>query len=115
MIAAVPGASLVKSNSIVSQSKAVVVIVSVSTLIVGSVASSTFRRTAIPASGDQTLTVILVLPSAKGIASVSPALLAVVPAHVSAKSGLLVCTTVLPGSEGSMTKPEALPPKSAKS
>ena len=115
--AAVPGAWLAKSNVSVSQVSTTVVRASVSTLLAGSVLSSTFRRTGVPAWGEYTRTVICVEPGANGTGLAKPAAPPiVVPAHSSAPSGLIVLTTVLAGSNGSGSPviSEILPPKSVR-
>ncbi len=71
-MAAVPVASFAKSNVNISQVDANVVNASVSTLMVGFPASSTFNLTGIPASGDHTITVIVVFPEENGIAVAKP-------------------------------------------
>jgi len=69
----------------------------------------------VTAVGDQTFTVIVVAPSAKGIGLGKPTVPpTVVPAHVSAPSVLIVLATWFSESVGSTTISEELPPKSVK-
>ena len=114
---AVPATGLLKSNVSVSQVSTTVVSASVSTLLVGSALSSTFRRIGVPARGEYTRTVICVEPGINGTGVAKPAAPPiVVPAHSSAPSGLVVLTTVLAGSNGSGSPviSEILPPKSVR-
>ena len=114
-IGAVPGASILKSNTKVSQAPAIVVLVRVSTLMAPFPASSAFNRTGVPASGDHTRTDIVVAVEEKGNGLANPFVPTVTPAHSSAKSGLVVWATLLFGSVGSTTKADIFPPKSTSS
>ena len=79
----VPGASFEKSNTKVFQPLATVVVASVSHVCVGSDESSTFKRTCIPACGDQKVTDIVELVNVKGISVAKPdGVPNVVPAQV---------------------------------
>ena len=112
--AAVPAAWLAKLKLKVCQPPATVVVASVSTLLVGSAASSTFSRTGVPAVGDQTRTVMVLLVAVKPM--VAMALLArfdtVVPAQSSAVALLMTRATLLAALLGSATTLESsAPPK----
>ena len=109
-----PAAWLAKSKVSVSQALATVVVASVSTDLVGSAASSTFSRTWMPASGDQTRTVIVVLlavNSSAGTVLFGP-VDTVVPAHSWAVADLTTLATLLAAFVGSTTTVESsAPPK----
>jgi hypothetical protein len=70
--AVVPVAWFLKSKVRVCQPAAVVTVASVSTDLLGSVLSSTFRRTTMPASGDQTRTLMRVSVVLNGILGEKP-------------------------------------------
>ena len=120
--AAVPVASLLKSNTKVSHAFVTVVNASVSQLIVLFVSCSTFNRTGIPGPVDHTLTLIDVAPNANGIGFKNPTSkfappfgsANVVPAHVGDPAVFIVCTTVFEGSVGSTTIVDTVVPKSIK-
>ena len=112
--AAVPAAWLAKLKLSVCQAPATEVVASVSTDFVPSAASSTFRRTGMPAVGDQTRAVTVVRVAVKG--SVTMALLGqidtVVPAHSSAVPDLTILATRLAALVGSTTTvASSAPPK----
>ena len=89
------------------------VVASVSTDFVGSVWSSAFNLTVIPAAGEYTWAVIVVDPLTKGIAFVKPEeVLKVVPPQVCAPAVLSVIRTLLDEFEGSVLIDEEVPPKS---
>ena len=114
MSAAVPVAGLAKSNVSVSQALATVVVASVSTECVGSAASSTLRRTLMPALGEYTRTVMRVLAASNGIlpTDLSGPVDTVVPANVSAVADLTTFATLLVPPAGSATTEESsAPPK----
>ena len=67
-----PAAWVAKLKVNVCQAPAAVVVVSVSTDLFGSAESSTFRRTGMPASGDQTRTVMRVSVTLNGILGEKP-------------------------------------------
>ena len=113
--AAVPAAWLLKLKTRVSQAEATVVRASVSTLMVGSLDASTFRRIGVPAVGDHTLTLMLVAPTAKGIGAAKPTVPpTVVPAQSSAIAVFMVLTTWLVALVGSTTISDEFPPKSVR-
>ena len=114
LIAAVPATWLAKLKLSVCQPPATVVEASVSTLLVGSAASSTLSRTGVPAVGDQTRTVMVLLVALKPIGAM--ALLArfetVVPAQSSAVALLITRATLLAAFVGSgWTLESSAPPK----
>ena len=114
--AAVPAAGVAKLKLSVCQPPATVVVASVSTLLVGSVASSTFSRTGVPAVGDQTRTVTTLLVAVKPMVGIlSPASVEkVVPAHNSAVPLLTTLATLLVPPAGSATTvASSAPPKPA--
>ena len=108
----VPEAGLAKLKVRVCQVLAWVVVVAlVSTVLVGSVESSSLRRTMVPASGDHTR---MVAVWEEGVMS-SPAgrLRKVVPAQVSAPTTLTTCATAPEAPEGGVcAMDEPAPPKS---
>ncbi len=113
--AGVLGISFEKSNVNISQAPARVVVSSVSTLTAPLVASSTFKRIGVPASGDHTMAVITVLLAVNGMAVAKPVPIGspiVVPAHTAAVAVFSACPTVLDELVGSATTAEILPPKS---
>ena len=110
---AVPAASLAKLNVNVSHAPATVVTASVSHVSVLLEAFSTFNRIGVPAVGDQTLTVISVSVSVKGITEANPnGVEIVVPAHTGAVIGLTTSITIFVGSVGSTVIVDTLFPKS---
>ena len=113
-----PSTWLAKSKVSVSQSLATVVVASVSTEIAGSAEFSIFNLTWIPATGDQTRTVMVVLSASSGmtgIVSFGP-VETTVPANDAASADRFTWTTLLAASVGSTTTVESsapLKPRSA--
>ena len=115
--AAVPLTCEAKLKLRVCQPLAVVTVASVSTDTPASAAFSTFMRTGMPAAGDHTRAVMVVLPVAKPMRPmVLPAPVEmVVPAHSSAAALLTMRATLLAASVGSVTTlASSAPPKPAK-
>ena len=107
-----------KLNVRVCQPAAVVTVASVSTDLAGSVLSSTFRRTGMPASGDHTRTDMRVSVVLNGIFVEKPRCtpprvsVMVVPAKISAPAARTTRATLLAASVGSVTIVDAsAPPK----
>ena len=95
---------------------AAVVVASVSTDLVPSAASSTFKRTGIPAAGAYTRRVIDLAVEVNGIVAIElfAPVLNVVPAHVSATADLITFATLLVPTAGSVATVESsAPPKPA--